>query len=193
MELSFADGEIEIMFKSVFRAVFGDPNLREIKKYTPLVEEANALEAEMQAKSDEEIRQMMVEFQGRLQAETAELRAEIGEMRQQVAVVTDDAPARAQCRIAEGLRIALQARQIEVFQGLDGEVFLAGEVVIEGALGDAGGLDDFLHAGAVIATAGHHLGAPGEDEVAFVESDSGHGGEHMTGRLALPSTIDRRD
>ncbi|MCY1250413.1 hypothetical protein D9M72_640540 [compost metagenome] len=62
--------------------------------------------------------------------------------------------------------------------------------MIEGALGNARGLDDLLHAGAVVATAGHHLGALGEDEVAFVESDTGHGGEHMTGRLAPPSTID---
>ncbi|MNV99486.1 hypothetical protein D3C71_1948560 [compost metagenome] len=66
--------------------------------------------------------------------------------------------------------------------------------MVEGALGHPGGLHDFLHAGAVIAATGHHLGAFGEDQVTFVESLVGvHAGKDMTGRLASPSTIDSGD
>ena len=72
------------MFKSVFRAVFGDPNQKEIKKFSPLIEDINALEAEMKAKSDEEIRQMMAEFREQLREDTSELRQATAELRQQV-------------------------------------------------------------------------------------------------------------
>ncbi|MNF85369.1 hypothetical protein D3C84_677620 [compost metagenome] len=117
-----------------------------------------------------------------------------GEVLHQLAVVVDDARPRAQRRVVQRLGIALQTRAIDLLQGLQGEVFLAGEVVVEGALGYTGGLHDFLHAGAVITATGHHLGAFGEDQVTFVESLVGvHAGKDMTGRLASPSTIDLCD
>jgi preprotein translocase subunit SecA len=72
------------MFKGVFKAVFGDPNLKEIKKLEPLVDEINELEAEMEAKSDTEIRQMMAEFAAELQEDTTERRADVETLRQQV-------------------------------------------------------------------------------------------------------------
>ncbi len=72
------------MFKSVFKAVFGDPNQKEIKKLTPLVEEVNRLEAEMKAKSDADIRQMMAGFRENLRQQTAEQRAAVAELNQQV-------------------------------------------------------------------------------------------------------------
>jgi preprotein translocase subunit SecA len=72
------------MLKSLIKAIFGDPNKKEIKKLTPLVEEVNQLEAEMQRMSAEEIRQMMAEFKANLRQETAELRAETKELHQQV-------------------------------------------------------------------------------------------------------------
>ena len=75
------------MFKRVLKTVFGDPHQKEIKKLTPLVEEINALEPEMQAQSDEELRQMMVDFSTELAEETAETRAEIEDLRQQLVTV----------------------------------------------------------------------------------------------------------
>ena len=72
------------MFKNVFKAVFGDPNQKEINKLTPLVDEINALEVEMKAKSDDEIRQMMIEFRQELRSNSAEQRAEVENLQQQV-------------------------------------------------------------------------------------------------------------
>ncbi len=54
------------MLKNIFKAVLGDPNQREIKKLTPLVDEVRALEAEMKAKSDDELRQMLADFRRQL-------------------------------------------------------------------------------------------------------------------------------
>jgi preprotein translocase subunit SecA len=37
------------MFKRVIRAIFGDPNERELKRYRPIVDEISALEPVMKA------------------------------------------------------------------------------------------------------------------------------------------------
>ncbi|RME99921.1 MAG: preprotein translocase subunit SecA [Chloroflexi bacterium] len=72
------------MFKSVLKAVFGDPNLKEIKKLSPLVDEISALESEMQAMSDADIRQMMAQFKEDMHRQTAEIREEMESLQQQV-------------------------------------------------------------------------------------------------------------
>ena len=72
------------MFKSVLRTVFGDPHLKEINKLTPLVDEVSELGAEMQAKSDDEIRAMIAEFRQELAEALAEPRAEVENLRQAV-------------------------------------------------------------------------------------------------------------
>ena len=72
------------MFKGVLKAVFGDPNVKEIKKLTPLVEEVIALGPEMEAKSDEELREMLAQFRRELAETTAEQRQEVEKLRQAV-------------------------------------------------------------------------------------------------------------
>lgn len=72
------------MLKKVLRAVFGDPHQKEIKRLSPLVEEVNVLEAEMKAKSDEELRQLIAEFRQEVTEETAQQRQEVEILRQQV-------------------------------------------------------------------------------------------------------------
>ena len=72
------------MLKSVWKTVFGDSNLKEIKKLTPLVEDVNALGQEMQTKSDAEIREMIAQFRQELAEATAEQRAEVKNLRQEV-------------------------------------------------------------------------------------------------------------
>ena len=47
------------MFKGLLKTVFGDPNQKEIDKFSPLVEEVNDLETEFQALSDDEISQII--------------------------------------------------------------------------------------------------------------------------------------
>ncbi len=69
------------MFRSVLTKVLGDPNLRVIKGLTPLVEEVNALEAEMQHKSDGELRDMIARFRADIAEETAMLRGELKDRR----------------------------------------------------------------------------------------------------------------
>jgi len=71
------------MLKSLLKAVFGDPNQKEIKKLNPLVEAVNQLEPKMQAMSNPEIRQMMAELRDNLRQETADQRAIVIELRQQ--------------------------------------------------------------------------------------------------------------
>jgi preprotein translocase subunit SecA len=65
------------MFRNVLTKVLGDPNLKVIKNLTPLVEEVNALEAEMQHKSDGELRDMIARFRADIAEETAMLRGEL--------------------------------------------------------------------------------------------------------------------
>ncbi len=56
------------MFKSIARAVFGDPNERELKRHRETVERINALEPDMQRLSDEQLRAKTDEFKARLAA-----------------------------------------------------------------------------------------------------------------------------
>ncbi len=71
------------MFKSLVKAVFGDPHQKEIKKFTPLADEVNALEADMERKSDDELRQMMADYRRQIAEETQEARSEMETLRQQ--------------------------------------------------------------------------------------------------------------
>jgi preprotein translocase subunit SecA len=72
------------MFKGLMKTVFGDPNQKEIKKLTPIVDEINSLESEISAMSDDEIRQMITGFRTNLREQTEELRAEVNSLRQDV-------------------------------------------------------------------------------------------------------------
>jgi preprotein translocase subunit SecA len=72
------------MFKTVYKAIFGDPNQKEIKKYGPLVEHVNTLGPEMQAKSDAGIKEMMARFRAELAEATAEARTEMETLRRQL-------------------------------------------------------------------------------------------------------------
>ena len=55
------------MLKSLAKAVFGDPNERELNKHRETVEQINALEPKMQACSDAELRAKTDEFRRRLE------------------------------------------------------------------------------------------------------------------------------
>ncbi len=72
------------MLKKVLRVVFGDPHQKEIKNLSPLVDEVNTLEAQMQRKSDDDLRQMLANFRQELAEQTAEQRSEVETSRQEV-------------------------------------------------------------------------------------------------------------
>jgi len=69
------------MLKGILTKVLGDPNQKEIRRLTPLVEQVAALEADMQRKSNDELRALMDGFRARIAQETAELRAELHQLR----------------------------------------------------------------------------------------------------------------
>ncbi|MGC9359462.1 MAG: preprotein translocase subunit SecA, partial [Anaerolineae bacterium] len=68
----------------IFKKLFGDPSQRAIDEIQPIVDEVNALEPAMQARSDEELRALTREFQERIQSATAEDRSAITNLREQV-------------------------------------------------------------------------------------------------------------
>lgn len=65
------------MLKKFYYAIVGDPNEKTLKSYRPIVEEINALEAEFEKKSNDELRAMTATFKERVQSATAELREEL--------------------------------------------------------------------------------------------------------------------
>ncbi len=112
------------MLKSVFKAVFGDSNLKEIKKLTPLVEEVQALGPEMQAKSDDELRQMVAQFRQELAAATAELRTEVKSLRQEVVEKTGPERQRLQVQLEQAEKRLLKLED-ELLAEIQAQVFAA--------------------------------------------------------------------
>ena len=52
------------MFTKVIRSVFGTKQDRDLKLIKPIVDNINALEAEMEAKSDDELKAQTQKFRG---------------------------------------------------------------------------------------------------------------------------------
>ena len=69
------------MFRGLLKKVVGDPHEREIQRLQPLVDEINALEPEMQARSDAELRALTDEFKAIIAERTGDLRASVAEKR----------------------------------------------------------------------------------------------------------------
>ena len=65
------------MFKKLYYAVTGDPNEKVLKKYRPVVQEINGLEAEFERKSNDDLRAMTRDFQARIAEATTDLRTEL--------------------------------------------------------------------------------------------------------------------
>ncbi len=65
------------MLKRAYYAIAGDPNEKALKRLRPLVDRVNELEPSFEKKSNEELRAMTDDFRRRIQAETAELRADL--------------------------------------------------------------------------------------------------------------------
>ncbi|HLF25369.1 MAG TPA: preprotein translocase subunit SecA [Anaerolineae bacterium] len=65
------------MLKNLFSKVAGDPNEKELARLHPLVDQINALEAELERLSDADLRAVTDEFRTRIAAETGELKARL--------------------------------------------------------------------------------------------------------------------
>ena len=112
------------MFKRVLKSVFGDPNQKEIKKLTPLVDEVNALEAETQAMSDNELRQMMADYREEIAEETAEQRAAVTALRQQVVEARRQERQRLQIQLEQAEKQLLRL-EAELLEEIRPQVFAA--------------------------------------------------------------------
>jgi preprotein translocase subunit SecA len=69
------------MFRTLVQRVFGDSNVRELKRLQPIVDQINALEPEMERLPDEAFREMTEQFKAQIRERTAELRAHVEETR----------------------------------------------------------------------------------------------------------------
>jgi preprotein translocase subunit SecA len=72
------------VFKSFLRSVLGDPAKRDLQRMQPIVEEINALESDMQALSDEELREQTASFRERLAVATEESSRRIHELQEEL-------------------------------------------------------------------------------------------------------------
>ncbi|HMQ50894.1 MAG TPA: preprotein translocase subunit SecA [Anaerolineae bacterium] len=112
------------MFKSLIKAVFGDPNLKEIKKFSPIVDEINALEPEMQAKSDEDLREMMAHFRRDLREQTHEERTEVQTLRREVTTAVGKERQQLQIQLERAEKNLLKL-EMELLDDILPEVFAA--------------------------------------------------------------------
>ncbi|MCB0211238.1 MAG: SEC-C domain-containing protein [Anaerolineae bacterium] len=112
------------MLKSLLKAVFGDPNKKEINRLSPVVEEINDLESEMQTKSNEELQQMMAEFRRDLQEQTHEERAHVQDLRKQVTVATGKERQRLQIQLEQSEKQLLKLEG-ELLEDILPDVFAA--------------------------------------------------------------------
>lgn len=78
------------MLAKLARAIFGDPNEREIKKLQPIVLEINALESQMQAKSESELRELTESYRERIAEATRAARTRLQGLRAELDTETDD-------------------------------------------------------------------------------------------------------
>jgi preprotein translocase subunit SecA len=78
------------MLRTLLSKLVGDPNDREIKRISPFVDEVNALEPEMQARSNDELRQLMLTYKENITTETADARADLEALRQEALLASGD-------------------------------------------------------------------------------------------------------
>ena len=113
------------MFHGLLKKVVGDPNEREIQRLRPLVAEINALEPEMRARSDAELRALTDEFKAIIAERTDDLRARVAERRAEWEQERDE-ERQGQLRLQfEQLDRQLKAREMEVLDELLPRAFAA--------------------------------------------------------------------
>ncbi|HKJ02368.1 MAG TPA: hypothetical protein VJ997_07935, partial [Longimicrobiales bacterium] len=71
------------MFKSAIKALLGSRHKREAKKLQPIIDEINGLAEGFSTLTDDELKAKTEEFRGRIGAATADLEAEIAELKEQ--------------------------------------------------------------------------------------------------------------
>jgi preprotein translocase subunit SecA len=73
------------MLKGLLGKIVGDANAKELKGLQPIIDEINALELEYERLSDDELRAGITTFKQEIQAAVAEPRAEVAQLRREIA------------------------------------------------------------------------------------------------------------
>ena len=78
------------MFRNILNALAGNPYEREIARYSLIVEDVNALESEMQARSNDDLRVLTAELKEQVQQNLAEPLEELKNLRDELTVTDDE-------------------------------------------------------------------------------------------------------
>ncbi len=117
------------MFKSAIQALLGSQHKREAKKLQPLVDEINEIYDGLSSLSDDELRGKTDEFRGRIEAATADLRAEI-EARRNTKRKSEDADERETLSLEIG---ELEKEQLAVLEDTLEEILPEAFAVVKDA------------------------------------------------------------
>ncbi|MDH3208549.1 MAG: preprotein translocase subunit SecA, partial [Gemmatimonadota bacterium] len=71
------------MFKTAVKAILGSRHKREAKKLKPLIDEINEISEGLSTLTDDQLRDKTEEFRGHIEAETADLKGRIAELKEQ--------------------------------------------------------------------------------------------------------------
>jgi preprotein translocase subunit SecA len=112
------------MFRNVLTKVLGDPNQKTIQNLTPLVEEVDALEADMKRKSDGDLRDMISHFRADIAEETTVLRGELDNRRTERDAASGDARRRLEIEV-ERLEKDLLKLEAKLMEEIMPQVFAA--------------------------------------------------------------------
>lgn len=113
------------MLKKLYYAITGDPNEKVLKRYRPIVDEINALEADFARKSNDELAALTASFQQRILGATTELRQALSEARQEyMAVLGTDEQKYARIEV-DRIKKELLAAEAELLEEILPEAFAA--------------------------------------------------------------------
>ncbi len=114
------------MLSQLFKGIFGGGGAsREVQRLRPIVERINALEPEMQGRSDEKLRQLTADLRARLQDEMAESRARLAELRAELDAEVDDDERRTLRREMDELLADIDDREHQLLDEMLPEAFAA--------------------------------------------------------------------
>jgi len=113
------------MLSRLTKALFGDPNSRELKNLQPIVERINSYEPEMRARTDDELAQLTSTYRRRIAEATARVRDELTEARQELDQEVDEDRRRELRLEIEGLEKRLDEQERSVMDEILPEAFAA--------------------------------------------------------------------
>jgi preprotein translocase subunit SecA len=113
------------MLSNLLKTLFGDPSQRELERIQPIVREINDLEPEMQAMSDEALREQTREFRQRLREATERSNAKLRELEDELDREPDEDGRRAIKRDIEALKADIDKEERAILDEILPRAFAA--------------------------------------------------------------------